>query len=281
MDTRQQKKTIITVVYGLLLVLFVGLLYFVFFYHKPVCTDGIKNGKETGVDCGGVCTNACVEVVTGQDFEIKEVAIMPGGSNRYDVLGKIYNPNDTEGASNFKYTITLKDEAGNVLTTKEGTSYILPQETKSLMEIGLESDVTPKTATLSLDDITWERFSGYQERPNINIYQKRYNQIAGGVGFGEAFGLVSNESPFDFRTLVVKVILRDGEGKALAVNSTEMRTITSGEERDFRLLWPEAFPGSVEQVEMEVDADYYHADNFMKQYLKGGRFQEVAPQVGN
>jgi hypothetical protein len=165
-----------------------------------------------------------------------------------------------------------------VIATRTRESFILPQERKTLIEIGIESLEAPTQATLRIEDISWERFSGYQDRPNINIYQKRYNQISGGVGFGEAFGLVSNESPFDFRTLTVKVILRDSAGKALAANSTEMRTVTSGEERDFRLVWPEAFPGAVESVDMEVDADYYHADNFLEQYLPGGRFQDVVPE---
>ena len=277
MEPRTQKKLIIGAIYGLILFVFLGSLFYFFFYQAPTCTDGVQNGKETGVDCGGICTNVCQEIVTGAPFTIEEVAIMPGGRERYDILGKIYNPNDTEGASNFRYTLELKNASGAVIATRTGMSFILPQERKTLIEVGIESVETPTQATLRVEDITWERFSGYQEKPNINIYQKRYNQITSGVGFGEAFGLVSNESPFDFRSLTVKVILRDGSGKALAINSTEMRTITTGEERDFRLVWPEAFPGDVEQVEMEVDADYYHADNFLKQYLPGGRFQEVAP----
>jgi hypothetical protein len=275
MEIRTRKQVTVGAIFSLILVIFLALLYFFFFYQAPVCTDGIQNGREEGIDCGGTCTNACIEKVTGAPFVIEEVAIMPGGTDKYDVLGRIYNPNDTEGASSFEYSLVLKDAIGKELTSKKGTSYILPQEHKTLIEVGLESAMVPATATLTIGNITWERFSGYQEKPNINIYQKRYNQVAGGVGFGEAFGLVSNESPFDFRSLTVKVILRDREGKPLAVNSTEMRTVTSGEERDFRLLWPEQFPGTVEAVDMEVDADYYHAENFMKQYLKGGRFQDV------
>jgi hypothetical protein len=280
MEAHAQKKLVIGAVYGLILLVFLGAIFYFFFYTAPTCTDGVQNGKEAGVDCGGTCTNVCEEVITGQPFTIEEVAIMPGGRERYDILGKMYNPNDTEGASNFRYTVELKNASGQVIATRTSTSFILPQERKTLVAVGVESTETPTEATLRIEDITWERFSGYQEKPNINIYQKRYNQITSGIGFGEAFGLVSNESPFDFRSLTVKVILRDSTGKALAINSTEMRTITSGEERDFRLVWPEAFPGAVEAVEMEVDADYYHADNFLKQYLPGGRFQEGASGKG-
>jgi hypothetical protein len=278
MEKRTLKKSLITAVFITIAILFIAALYFIFFYQTPTCTDGVKNGQEGGVDCGGKCANVCEEIVAGQPFTIEEVAIVPGGRDRYDVLGRIYNPNDTEGASSFRYMVELKNGSGQVIATRTGESFILPQERKTLIEIGIESLEVPTQATLRIEDISWERFSGYQDRPNINIYQKRYNQISGGVGFGEAFGLVSNESPFDFRTLTVKVILRDSTGKALAANSTEMRTVTSGEERDFRLVWPEAFPGAVESVDMEVDADYYHADNFLEQYLPGGRFQDVVPE---
>jgi len=264
-------------VFLLILTGFIAALYFLFFYTAPTCTDGKKNGKEAGVDCGGMCTQVCEEKITGKAFVIEELAIMPGGTGRYDVLGRIQNPNSTEGASSFRYVIELKDSTGKVIATREGKSYILPQERKSLIEVGIASELAPQEATLRIEDLVWERFSGYQEKPNINIYQKRYNQISGGVGFGEAFGLVANESSFDFRSLIVKVVLRDSTGKPLAVNQTEMRTVTSGEERDFRLVWPEQFPGDVAQVEMDVDADYYHAENSLKQYLPGGRFQEVSP----
>ncbi len=278
MEIHQKKKLIISLVYIILFSIFVGALYFLFFYQKPTCIDGVQNGQEDGVDCGGICTNVCVEKVEGKPLVVEELTIMPGGSNHYDVLARIHNENSTEGASAFTYTVELKDEQGGILATRTGKNFILPQEEKSLIEVAIESSVTPKEATVRIEDVAWERFSGYQEKPNINIYQKRYNQVTSGVGFGEAFGLVSNESPYDFRSLTVKVILRDASGRALAINSTEMRTITSGEERDFRLVWPEAFPGDVVSVDMEVDADYYHADNFLKQYLPGGRFQEVTPE---
>ena len=128
-----------------------------------------------------------------------------------------------------------------------------------------------------MSEVKWARFSGYQEKPSINIYQKRYNKISSGAGFSEAFGLLVNDSPYDFRSIFVRVILRDDDNKPLAFNTTEMRTVKSQEERDFRLVWPSTFLGTVEKMEMEVDADVYHSHNFVRQYLPGGKFQELAP----
>jgi len=36
----------------------------------------------------------------------------------------------------------------------------------------------------------------------------------------------------------------------------------------------------VENVEMVVDADVYHSENFIRQYLPGGKFQDITPARG-
>ncbi|MBP7061181.1 MAG: hypothetical protein KBA91_04390, partial [Candidatus Moranbacteria bacterium] len=245
-------------------------VYFAFLKTPESCMDGIKNQNEQGVDCGGICTNVCVEVVVGKDLQQQEVAFVPGGDQRYDVIGKIFNPNDDIGATVFHYTFELHDATGAVLVSRTGESYILPQEGKSLIELNLESAGVPTQATLTLTDISWERLSGYRERPSINIYQKRYDQVTNGFGFSEAYGLLSNESPYDFRSIVVRVILRDAFGKPLAMNMTDLRTVSAQESRDFKLVWPTPFPGVVDHVDMEIDADVYHSDNFIRQYFSGG-----------
>lgn len=275
--SRGVKRFVIAFIYLSSVVLLAVGAYYAFFKAPETCFDGKRNQNESGIDCGGVCQAVCKENVIGTDLEITEIAFVPGGNGQYDILGKIYNPNDEIGATSFTYAAELRDGSGEVLAARSGTSYILPQENKYILELNLAAQAQPATASLRISEIEWARFSGYQEKPSINIYQKRYGPISSGAGFSEAFGLLSNESPYDFRSIIVRVILRDNSGKPLAFNTTEMRTVRSHEERDFRLVWPSAFPGTVEKVEMEADADVYHSDNFMRQYLPGGKFQEFTP----
>lgn len=275
--SRRNKQYVIAAVYFVLAVLLSTVIYYAFIKAPETCFDGRQNQDEIGIDCGGVCAAVCKEVIVGEDLQVKEMTFVPGGENRYDVLGKIYNPNDEIGASAFAYTVSLKDSGGAVLASRTGKSYILPQENKYILELNLETAAVPSSVSFEISDMEWTRFSGYQAKPTISIYQKRYGQISSGAGFGEAYGLLSNESPYDFRSIIVRVILRDESGKPLAFNTTEMRTVQASEERDFRLIWPSAFPGTVAKVEMEVDADVYHSDNFIRQYLPGGKFQEFAP----
>ncbi len=278
--SRRNKQYVIASVYFIIVVFLSVVIYYAFIKAPETCFDSRQNQDEAGIDCGGVCQAVCQEIIIGEDLQVKEIAFVPGGENRFDVLGKVYNPNDEIGASAFVYTVSLKDAAGTVLATRSGKSYILPQENKYILELNLETTAVPVSVSFDISDMQWARFSGYQAKPTLNIYQKRYDKISSGVGFGEAYGLLSNESPYDFRSIIVRVILRDDAGAPLAFNMTEMRTVQSNEKRDFRLIWPSAFPGAVEKVEMEVDADVYHSDNFIRQYLPGGKFQEFTPPQG-
>ena len=33
--------------------------YLIILYYLATCSDGVQNGNETGIDCGGVCPNKC------------------------------------------------------------------------------------------------------------------------------------------------------------------------------------------------------------------------------
>lgn len=277
--SRRAKQSVIALVYFIIAVLLGIFVYYAFIKAAETCFDSKQNQNETGIDCGGICATTCKDNIVGEDLQFTEMAFVPGENEKYDVLAKVYNPNDVAGASSFVYTVTLKDSAGTVLATRSGRSYILPQENKYLLELNLAAAVVPATVAFTVESVEWSRLSGYQKKPAVNIYQKSYSEISSGVGFGEAKGLLANESSFDFRSIVVRVVLRDSTGKPLAFNSTEIRTVRAGEERDFRLVWPSAFPGAVEKVEMEVDADVYHSDNFIRQYLPGGKFQQFTPPL--
>jgi hypothetical protein len=266
------RRVVIVSVFLSVNALFFWGVYFVFFRVTPTCFDTRQNQNEQGIDCGGVCANACIEVAIGKDFQTKELVFVPGGTNLYDVLGKVSNDNDEIGASTFRYTFELKDGSGRVLATRSGQSFILPHQEKNLIESNLETTGVPTAVTLTYSEVVWERASGYQEVPRVSIYQKQYGQVTDGFGFSAATGLLTNESPYDFRSIVIDVIVRDSRGVPLAFNKTRQDTVKAGESRDFKLVWPTPFPGAVERIDMEVDADVYHSDNFVKQYFPGGQY---------
>lgn len=260
---RGQKRLIIIAIY-LAIVFFSSWLVYSWTKLAPTCFDGKKNQNETEIDCGGIC-KACEKVYRTQDLIIKEKAFIPGSQGKYDVMARVSNPNNQVGGSSFSYEFVLKDGAGNALARKSGTSFILPVESKYIIETDLESEIVPREAEFSIGNVAWKEFFGY-EKPELSISNQRYELISSGVGFSEAKGLLRNNSDFDFSLIKINIVLRGGSGEPVAFNKTEMRTISSGEERDFRLLWPVHFPGLVERVEMEASADVFNSENFIKKY---------------
>jgi hypothetical protein len=265
------KRTIIIAVYLSLLFL-AGYFFYTVLKPNPTCFDGKRNQGEEEVDCGGPC-RSCVKEIEAQDLRVSEKAFVYGGSKKYDVMAKISNVNEQYGSPKFSYRFVLKDSGGNILTERVGEKFILPSEEKYLIENNLETETEPTVLEVDIFDCQWETFFSYK-KPQLNIYNKRYDLIHSPTVFIEAFGLLVNESEFDFNSIKINVVLRDSSGNPLSFNSTEMRTVTSREERDFKLIWPESFPGEVQKIEMETEADVYNSQNFLKRYLKEGRYQE-------
>jgi len=260
---RNHKRLIILAVYFALFSL-LGLFIYSWVKPDPTCTDGKKNQNETEIDCGGVCS-PCGKVFETQDLIIKEKYFVPGGQGKYDAMIKVSNPNNQIAGSGFSYSLKLVDASGNVLAERSGKNFILPVESKYIIETDLETGSVPTQIEVAISDLRWEEFFNY-ERPELNIYNRRYELISSGVGYSEAFGLLRNESPFDFNSVKINVVLRDAMGQPIAFNKTEMNTINAGEQRDFRLLWPVNFPGEVQGVEMEAEADVFNSQNFIKKY---------------
>lgn len=266
------KRLVIIILY---LILFCGAGFVIYSISKPepTCFDGKKNQNETEMDCGGPCA-PCDKKISVEDLAVEEKAFVYGGQGRYDVMAKIRNPNKIYGSPDFQYEFAIKDSAGNILSQKKGSSFILPMETKYIIENNLETQLIPQAVEIKIINPRWEEFLSFQEKPILSIYHKNYRLISSGTGFSEVYGLLRNESPFDFNSIKIKILLRDSRDELVALNTTEMKTVNSREERDFKLIWPYSFPGEVQKIEIEPEADIYNTQNFIKQYLPEKKFQQ-------
>lgn len=263
--TRDTKRLTIIALY-LLSTLVIGTGLYFLFQPKPSCIDGKQNQNETGIDCGGVCLVACIEKIVGNDILVREIAFIPTDRGKYDIVAKIFNPNNDIGAASFQYSLFLRDANDKELTRVSGTNFILPQETKSLLAFNLEPGQIPAKAVIELSNFEWTRPKGYRAKPELNIYSRRYVSNPDPSVFGAAIATLVNESLYDFRKIQIKVVLRDASGAPLAANQSEMQTVTVGREQDIRIVFPQPFPGVVAQVDMEAEANTYDPENFLQQY---------------
>lgn len=108
-----------------------ALVYFVNFYQPANCFDGIMNGEERGVDCGGGCVRICPaevlppQVVWAKSFEVTE--------GQYNTVAYVENPNQTAATPALEYTFSLLRE-GAVVAERSGTTVLPPNSVYPIFE---------------------------------------------------------------------------------------------------------------------------------------------------
>lgn len=269
----KRKKAIIISVYA---VLFTLLIFRVYSWLSPeaTCFDGVKNQNEQEVDCGGICPKACEKIEVQALSVSRSGAVSSGIAGKYDFYAEVTNPNAIFGSKKFDYLIDFKDSSGQVIASRKGSSFILPGERKYVVENNIDSAHAAASFNFEISNPEWAEFNDYYEKPNIQIVNKNYNKISGGAGFSEAVGLLKNESTFDFEIIKIQVILKDNDGNIVALNSTQMKTVKSGEERDFKVFWPNSFSGTVGNMETQAEVNVFDSDTFLKRFYKTEKFQE-------
>lgn len=254
-----KKRAAIISILVFLLLLLMFFLYSVF-APEATCSDKKQNQSEKGIDCGGPCSPC--KITQAVDMTTQEVAVVSGGGNTYDAIAKIYNPNDSVGARQFKYTFILKDANGNPIATQEGTDFILPSDTKYVTSLGIQTETgaVATSAEIKISDPEWVTLDTI-EKPQLGVYNKKFDKAPIGEG-SEAEGLLRNESNYDLNKISLVIILRGADGKILGVNRTEKNVVRVKEQRDFRINWPYAFTGNVQKMEVDAESNVLDPQNF-------------------
>lgn len=256
-----KKRALIIAIYGAIFLMIALSFYFVL---KPeaTCSDGKQNQNEKGVDCGGVC--APCEEKNGMELIVMEKTFVDGGNGTYDFIAKINNPNNRIGSPSFSYAVKLFDGSGTVISEKKGKTYILPAESRYVIELGLlpMNGATPSSATFEISNVEWKTLADIS-KPSLNIYNKNVQNDTTGSNVS-AQALLRNESSYDLAKIKIIGILRDGGGNIIAVNSTDKETVRAGEERDFKFVWPYALKGEAQSFEADALTNLYDSQNFIK-----------------
>jgi hypothetical protein len=242
----------------------------------PSCDDRKRNQGEESVDCGGPC-RPCPELIELKALKGGFVEWVYDTDNKYDFVANVKNLNDTYGVATFNFKIVVSMSNGeDVLQERWEKNFILPGEEKLLFVHGFELLEKPTKARLEIDrdSVKWQKFIGLEE-PNFVINNTSYGEKGvRNVDFGSATGTIINRSSIDFGTVDVHVVLRGVKGELLAINSQRMNTVRAGEIRDYDMIFPHAFPGSVENAQTFVETNPFDSDNYIKIYNNSGNSKD-------
>ena len=105
-------------------------MLFVFFHkEKTTCFDGIKNGNEEGVDCGGRCKEVCV--FKAAKLNVLLAQAFPVSDGVYNAVVLLENPNFSY---NFKtdYKIKIYNKKGVVVFEHNDNILLTPSEKRAI-----------------------------------------------------------------------------------------------------------------------------------------------------
>jgi len=218
------------------------------FNKAPSCVDGKQNGNETGVDCGGSCSNMClaqvdpVSVLWARAFKV-----IPG---RYNAVAYLENHNKNAAINKINYRFRFADENNVYIGKREGSTYVPPSGKFAVFEPGIDiGNSIPVYTTFEFTQIPqWVTVS--QEKinqlkilvSNINLINEETSPALSAV--------IKNNSLFVISEMDVIVILYDASHNAISASRTYLNSLAGEKSKEVNFTWPE--PMSAKVVTKEI-----------------------------
>jgi hypothetical protein len=230
-------------------------VYFLFFRAAPTCSDGKLNQGEEQIDCGGPCPSC--EIRALKNIKILWVKALRTNDQNYDLVARIENLNQNYGLRNFGYKFSLYDLNNQLIAEKSGSSFILPRGEKYLLEFKVPASGSLAKVVLELDkNFQWERIKDYLP-PEVSVLDKKYEVLKNGTVFSQASANLKNSSHFDYTNVGVAVVVFGSDGEPMAVNSTSLDLLSSGQERYVSVPWFFEVFGDAVNLDIEPEVNMY------------------------
>jgi hypothetical protein len=176
-------------------------------------------------------------------------------------VAKIENPNSDHGADIINYEFSLYDSANQLIGTRIGKTYILPQETKYIVEQKFYTDKIIAKIEFKFNDISWKKLSQINDL-ELRVKNTEYQILEDGSNL--LVGTIENKTSYDLDTIKVVGVLLDENKNIIAAGETSMNTVLKNESRGFEIFWPYPIVIEVKSFDVRVYTDIFENDNFIK-----------------
>lgn len=205
------------------------------------------------------------------DFTIKanQINILPQENNKYNALVLIQNTDQNWGVPRLAYTILLKDANKNIVAEKQGSTYILPNQQKSLIELGIESQDPAVSASVDFETKEVQKLteSPVMDFPIENVAYQVVDKKS------KISGTISNQTPFGFNEILINVLVYEGNDALKGVNYTTINTLTPGQKRDFTVFWRSNLNVKKPRIVLEPYVNPFNSTPFLDIYSEGQMLQ--------
>lgn len=209
----------------------------VFLTRTPTCGDGIRNGTELGVDCGGACQKLCAD--TARSPLVLWARAFSSAPSTYTAAAYVQNQNAGAGAKGVRYSFQLFDAKNILVVERRGTIDIPPIHTVPIIESNIDVGSRDVARTLfSFSELpVWSAVG--DELPSLRLTQQSLNPDASRLSAN-----LVNDSLHDAARVTVAAVLFDSQGVARAASKTTLASLPRKSSRTVVFTWP----GGVEDI---------------------------------
>ncbi len=221
-----------------------GGIGYLFFYHPATCFDSIKNGAESGIDCGGACTRMCLGDAMAP--VVLWTRYFPLTPQTYSVAAYIENPNVHTYVKAAPYTFKLFDADNVLIAERQGVVTIAPTRFVPIIETNINvGNRIPTQAFFEFTDtLAWDKTNA---APRVEIGQQDLDPSGQRLSVS-----VRNISGASLAEVPVTAILFDRAGTAQAASVSVIPSLDRDELTQVVFTWPQ--PPARPAIRAEVTA---------------------------
>ena len=219
-------------IYSFFFIVFLASGSFLFFREQllvnPTCRDGLQNGGETGVDCGGGCGLICSSDRVPVETMWATTFLNDDGS--YDVGVFLRNKNSGSSPKGLSLRIVVKGEADKILhEAKIETAVPFASEFPIVMQRLFLTEVPKKVIV--------EKEEGY----SYLLKEKPVTPVSTEASFDKGgkksvYVTVRNTSKKDLFRFPVKVVLYDEKRTPIGVAESYVDILLKGEAKNIEIV---------------------------------------------
>ena len=241
----RRRKSIYALIAAVVLIAAVGVPGFLHFYKAPTCSDGVQDGDEQGVDCGGSCERLCQSAFLAPSVAWARFAEV--APHLYNLGAYIINPNIAGEAQNVPYHIALYDDQGIPIidTTERSHCRRIGIRLRSRAQSILGARVPAKALFEFTAPPDW--YIQDDTLQPLTIGDKKYSEDQDSASLLVTLG---NSGVDPIGRITVYTILYDKDGNALGFSKTIVDGIPGKGTAVAPFTWPQSFNGQVISIEV-------------------------------
>lgn len=260
---RQKRQRTITAGIVVLVLLVLGYAtYQLFFTTEPTCFDGVQNGDERGIDCGGSCLQVCQSDT--RNLVIEWARTTPVAGDVYNMVAYVENQNRDSGIGEIAYTFRVYDDNNIIIAERSGTTFIQPNERAVIFEPSITTgNRIPYETFFEFTSIpTWVTTSERYARRVITIGEQTLENVETRPRLEATIRNTTLQPVYDIETVA---IVYDQEGIARATSATTIEAIAGSDTATALFTWPQPFTFSVARVEIIPKINVFSTRNWQSQ----------------